>query len=93
MIEYTRSNRGFKQYPTIETSYGARIGVRESSTAFDPHIWMDVVEPEDLNKFASTGEFGIAKRATAHISIEQAETLIATLQAAIDNHFDREEIS
>lgn len=82
------SERGFAHWPTLATTYGHRIDVRESSAASGPHIWVDITgrchlesEPEPHVSVPH----GIAEgSAAAHLSLEQARELHARLGAAID---------
>jgi hypothetical protein len=76
MIEFETGDRGFKHYAPINTTYGHRIKVYESSAADAAHLWVEV-DPTDAVRYEGC----------AHLTVEQAETLIETLRAAIDGHY------
>jgi hypothetical protein len=79
---FERTERGFKDWAPIETAYGHVLRVQESSVAFEPHLWLWVDHEGSVIKTdAGKGTTGV------HLTVEQAEQLIATLQTAIDCHF------
>lgn len=78
--EYTKTGRGFKHWDAIPSTYGHVLKVYESSAAEAPHLWL-AINGDDSVVTDQSGEI------SAHLTIEQAEALIATLRAAIDNHY------
>jgi hypothetical protein len=80
MIEFETGDRGFKHYAPIDTTYGHRIKVSESSSADAAHLWL-AVDPTNAVMYRKGTE------TRAHLTVEQAETLIETLRAAIDGHY------
>ena len=86
MTEFETSDRGFKHYQPIKTTYGAEVSVYESSAARGPHIWLKISQPDP--KMAGQLE---RAQAFAHMSIEQAEQVRDAIDAAIAYHYQRQE--
>jgi hypothetical protein len=72
-VPFERTDRGFKHYPPIRTTYGHDVKVYESSAAESPHVWLAVV--------------GATESCEAHMSVEQAERVRDAIDAAIRNHY------
>lgn len=72
-IELTTNSRGFYVYgsPTKDT-YGGEVRVFESSSASKAHVWL-VVDEEIKDNVAMS-----------HLNVEQAQRVIAQLQAFVD---------
>lgn len=85
-MEPTITDRGFKHFDPIPSTYGGEVRVYESSAASHPHIWLDVKCPVDLNRPS-----GPSKEAVAHLRIEDAEILRDQLTHLIDHHYQVEE--
>ena len=81
--------RGFAALPELETSYGAKVKVWESSAATHAHLWLKIEEPDDLNQHARQGDRydGGWHEATAHVSVETAQALAEQLMAAVEHHY------
>lgn len=83
MTSFKTTDRGFKHYEPIETSYGHEIRVYESSAATRPCIWLSVKLTEEESRNS-----GIAPcEANAHMTIEQAEMVRDAIDTAIKNHY------
>lgn len=78
---YEVTERGFKRYKPVATDYGHEIFVYESSAASGPRVWLSI-EPTERST-----ELGVSPQGPAHLTPEQARVLIATLQAALANHY------
>lgn len=81
----TYSDRGFGQFlRDLQTTYGHRVSVYESSSASGPHLWLDVSGSSHLqgDPVPHAGiPFGVAEGSTtAHMTVEQA----AAVRDAID---------
>lgn len=79
-MEFETTNRGFKRFPPLETRYGHEIQVYESSAAMEPCLWLKVELDHELGGIQP-------EAATAQLTVDQAEELIARLRACIDNHY------
>lgn len=79
------SARGFKHYEPIETDYGDVVKVYESSAAGDPHLWLAI----DATR-RTPPPSGDSPELTAHLDVEGTKRLIATLQAGLANHYQRD---
>lgn len=83
----TISDRGFAHWPTMPTSYGHAIDVRESSAASGPHLWLDITgrcHLEGAPEAHVSSPYGIAQgSAAAHLSLTQARELHHRLGVAI----------
>lgn len=84
-IEYEKTDRGFKHYDPIKTSYGHIIKVYESSAAMEPHIWLSVEQTEESAREA--GSNIEPEEAIAHLTVLQAKLLRKALKHAIKNHY------
>jgi hypothetical protein len=73
-IPYEVTDRGFRHYEPIDTLYGHKVLVYESSSAAEPAIWLSVGP-------------GQTAGGTAHMSLDQARQLIVALTAAIEGHY------
>ena len=76
-VPFDTSDRGFRYYESIPSAYGHKIDVYESSAASGPHIWLAIDGDEAL----------IEDKAHVHLTVEQAQRLRDTLDAAIVNHY------
>jgi len=85
MTEFTTTDRGFRWYDDIHTDYGHVVRVYESSAAREPCLWLLVKLTEEGRATAQTNIEPEA--AMAHLTIEQAERVRDTLDAAIKNHY------
>lgn len=86
-ITFFVNERGFKSLAPLDCAYGETIHVRESSSAMEPHLWLDVEVPNDLNA-AMMGDLSDGThRATAHLSAEQAWALKKQLEWALEHHY------
>ena len=85
MSKHETSDRGFKFYEPFETDYGHTISISESSSAEEPKIWMRIEKGEP--RFG--GDLP-ACSAPVHLTIPQAQRVIDSLQACIDNHYQGE---
>jgi hypothetical protein len=83
-ITPTLSERGFKQYDKVPSTYGGFIKIYESSSAMAPHIWALIQQPSDLNNPGSP-----PVEAAAHLTLEDAQHLHDQLGHLIDNHYQR----
>ena len=83
MVRYTTSERGFRQYEPIQTSYGHEISVYESSAADAPHIWVKI----ELSERAAARVGLDPQAATAHLTLDQANALRDAIDAAIEGHY------
>ncbi len=77
----TVTDRGFKHYEPISTTYGHVVKVYESSAASAPHVWLEI-DAED----SDSGQSGTLN---ALLTVEQAEKLAAALLVAVVNHYQR----
>lgn len=80
-----RTSRGFLWMDPIPGDYG-EVVVYESSVAFDPHIWLRALMPEDLNA-AALGEHTEWVEARVHLSVENARLLRDRIDELLRNHF------
>lgn len=80
---FTTSERGFKHYEPIASTYGDQVRVYESSAADSPHLWvaLDSSRSQLANADAAPA---------AHLDVEAVEALIATLQVGLANHYQRD---
>lgn len=77
-VEYT--DRGFAHYTPIATQYGHVVRVYESSSAWQPSLWLKIELKEKVG--------GIdPEEATAHLSLDQARELRDQLDHLITNHY------
>ena len=83
----TKSDRGFKDSGKIEAAYGGYAQVRESSAAMNPHLWLYVAEPVDLNGYAARTNMELKEVSTLHLSAAQARQLRDTLDDMLINHY------
>lgn len=74
-IEITASERGFERYGEVETAYGHKVAVYESSSASGPHLWLSV-EHDGGNSYSPHS-------ARAHLTVEQAVQIRDRLQVGI----------
>lgn len=75
-IQITRSQRGFERYgQPVDTAYGHKVSVYESSAASAPHVWLSV-EHEGGNSFSPHS-------ARAHLTLDQAAAVLDRLQVAV----------
>lgn len=80
MIDITPNARGFHRYgEPVETSYGHKVSVYESSAANGPHVWLNV--SKDFNR--GPGDLPECDVA-AHLSLDQAIAIRDRLTAFID---------
>lgn len=79
-MEPAKDNRGFLTFADFKDGYETRVRVKESSAAFEPHIWIFVDEDEK----AFTLERG---KAGAHLTLEQAKEVADALNRAIIEHY------
>lgn len=84
-MTYHLTERGFKHYEPIATDYGHQIRVYESSAAREPCIWLKL----ELTAENRTGNLE-PEEATAHLTIEQAEQVRDSIDAAIKSHYQLE---
>jgi hypothetical protein len=80
-MNYKTSERGFKHYEPISTGYGHVIRVYESSTAFDPSLWVAIDGSDAMTDQKA--------EVCAHLTIEQAERLRDTIDTAIAQHYQQ----
>ncbi len=89
----TVTDRGFKHFHPIPTTYGHVVRVYESSAANRPHVWLNIegdVHLDSRPRPAVGIPHGVAKgSAAAHMTLEQAEALRSALGAAIATHYQR----
>lgn len=83
----TQSSRGFATLPDIAAAYGGHATVRESSSAEGPHLWLTVVEPKDLNAWATGDRSAGTQEATLHLSADSAWKLKEQLEYALEHHY------
>lgn len=81
-VEFKLTNRGFKHYVGIPSTYGGEIKVAESSAASGPHVWVWADYPVNLND--PNGE---RLTASMHLTLEDAERLRDQLTHVIENHY------
>lgn len=81
-----RSSRGFLTMDPVPGTYGGEATVYESSIAFNPHIWLKVSEPDDLNAYA-IGEPTGMHEAHLHLSVENARLLRDRIDELLREHF------
>jgi len=81
-IQHETSDRGFKHYPLIRTSYGHLLRVYESSAAFEPHLWLAVDAKDTSN--GDDGEMHV------HLAEQEARELRDLLDWALEHHYQRE---
>ena len=83
----TITPRGFANYDEFTDSYGAKVTVRESSAALEPHVWLFI---EGGGTACKPGTPGIPEGRTndgsAHLTVEQAACVRDALSAFIDEH-------
>ena len=80
---YELTDRGFRHYEEIQTSYGHEIRIYESSAASAPHLWLDVSLTAE-----GAARSGIEVcSATAHCTFDQATQVRDTLDTAMKNHY------
>lgn len=60
------SQRGFYHWDFTETTYGQKVFVYESSAASAPHVWLRILDGDDI---------------AAHLNVEQARTVRDQLDA------------
>lgn len=75
------SPRGFVHGEEIDTAYGAKVTLAESSAAFHPRIWLWARQPEPEYPGALERELG---RVSVHLSIPQAEKIRDNLNFFIE---------
>lgn len=78
----TTSERGFARLPPIRSEYGGEARAYESSAASEPHIWLNVECPVDLNDPS-----GPTKEAVMHFTADNAWRLAEQLQHLVRNHY------
>lgn len=86
------NGRGFKQSEELICTYGTKVRVQESSAAMEPHIWIYMDQPHDINSACIamqtdqeyTGEYSTA---SAHLTLEQAKEIRDALTHLIENHY------
>lgn len=76
-VKSTLTDRGFRHWEPIPTSYGHEIRVYESSAASAPHIWLAVDGEKAITDFPGT----------AHLTLDQAKAVRDALDEAITNHY------
>ena len=70
------SDRGFQHLPAVQDTYSGKIRVYEASTAFSPHIWLDIA-----------GGALDDNAGTAHLTIDQARQIADQLNWLADHHY------
>lgn len=94
VVERTASKRGFTQYEPVDCGYGGILRVFESSSAFDPSLWLGVrAAADDPNQVAIARANGQpyqleTAEETFLLRAWQARLLRDTLDAALREHFD-----
>ena len=84
-MKHEITDRGFKHMQPIICTYGSAVRVYESGAASEPCIWLNVrVDPTKLTNQPS-GE------GTAHLTLEQAQTLRKQLAYLIKHHYQVED--
>lgn len=83
----TVSARGFKQVEPIAGTYGEKVAIYESSMAFDPHIWINVEQPNNRNNWGMGDESDGTTEVTAHLSAEAAWQLHEQLNWLLKHHY------
>ena len=81
-IDFNTTDRGFKHYRELETSYGHVLRVYESSSAFEPHLWLAIDASETAN--GDHGELHV------HLAEHEARGLRDLLDYALEHHYQRE---
>lgn len=85
MTEPTLSDRGFKHYDSVPSTYGGTVRVYESSAASGPHIWLNAVAPVDMND-----PNGRQEGSAIHLTLENATLLRDQLTHLIEHHYQVE---
>lgn len=78
MNEPQTSDRGFKHFDAVPSTYGGGVTVYESSAASSPHIWL---RAEENMKAQDSSE------STVHLTLESATELRDQLSYLIENHY------
>lgn len=86
-VEHEYSERGFARWRGVETDRGERVDVYESSAASGPHLWLSIAGEAHLD-VAPRPHPGIAGGVAtgslaAHLTLEQAQQVLAHLSAAV----------
>ena len=76
-----KDERGFTTFADFNCTYGTSVRVKESSRADGPHVWLFLEEDAKVLTRPTLG------KASAHLTIEQAEELARALLAACKNHY------
>lgn len=84
-LVHENSYRGFARLPPIPSAYGGDASVYESS-AVEPHVWLKVQCPSDLNDPASE-----PVEAVAHLTLENALRVAQQLHWMVLRHHSKNE--
>lgn len=76
---FTTTDRGFKHYDPIDTSYGHKLRVYESSRATEPCLWLGIDADAILNEDPQA----------IHLTFAEAKALRRTLKRAMKEHYQR----
>jgi hypothetical protein len=86
-LNFTRSPRGFKFMPPVESTYGGEVYCSESSSAEEPKIWVRIEDgPIDFNDSG-----GATKECAAHLVLDDARRLGEQLLWLCDHHYQMED--
>lgn len=80
------SDRGFKRFEAVPSTYGGEVKVYESSAAEGPHLWLNATAPVSLNE-----PDGAQVTAALHITLDAAALLRDQLDYLVQNHYQRVE--
>lgn len=92
--EPTYSDRGFARWEPVDSTYGAKTSVYESSAAEAPHLWVSIDGEAhvsgEVRPFASAAANGLVRGTAAgsihaHLTMDQARELHRRLGAAIEH--------
>ena len=86
VLDRKKDSRGFVYTDKIEGSYGDNVYLKDSSVAFNPHIWLYATEPEDINA-ALRGQETAYTTVSVHLPVAKARQLRDALDEALKNHY------
>lgn len=82
MTQPQYSERGFKFFGPVPSTYGGDVRVYESSAAAGPHVWLRITCPASLNE-----PDGPTIEAVAHLTRVDATLLRDQLTYLIEHHY------
>jgi hypothetical protein len=86
-IELNKDDRGFKATEPIEGSYADEVFLKESSVAFNPHIWLMAKQADDVNLAIQSKESSTYTDVMVHLPVAKARQLRDALDYMLKNHY------